>query len=157
MRTEAQTWSEAAWTQYRRISESDPSDPTSAMQALVDFHFLLMALNRLRRAAALAATVPSAADDLNRALADFDRAVPALGKLRDTGEHFDDYTLNRGRRQGVQRWQLQNVAWDVRSLDGSVIYWLGEQLNAFEAASAATQLSLVMDLASCRQLRKQQH
>lgn len=111
MRSEATSWINAVHMQRRRVLEplTDPADPrTQWEQQAADLHFLLVSLTRLRKAVKLAATeaAPLCAQ-LEALLADFDRRTEYLRRMRNVGEHFDDYTIGKGRDKQVGRAQLQ--------------------------------------------------
>jgi hypothetical protein len=59
--------------------------------------------------------------------AGYDR-LPGLAKMRNVGEHIDDYVIGDGRAKDVQRGDLQVSTWD-----GTVFNWLGVELD-IEAA-----------------------
>jgi hypothetical protein len=143
MKTEATTWINAVHMQYHRISRPLASPSDGAVQYWrqeIDLHFLLVALTRLRRAVVLAARISQLQRTLNDRVADFDRDVPYLLRLRNVAEHVDDYTTGRGRDRRVMRWQLQN--WSFGSdQDGNVTWsWLGEQVNPAKGRLAAVNL-----------------
>jgi hypothetical protein len=135
MTTEATKWINAIHTQQRRVSEIN--DP---WQKEIDLHFLLVSLTRLRRAIGLATRVDQLQEALIGRIAEFDGHVPYLPRLRNAGEHFDDYTVGNGRDTQVRRAQLQT--WSMGSdPDGQLIWnWLGEELRLAEAHRAATDL-----------------
>ncbi|MCR6629208.1 MAG: hypothetical protein NVV74_03640 [Magnetospirillum sp.] len=125
----------AMWTialQRRRLKTTEPEDAEFLFRRWSDFQFLIVALRRLRRAATLAAKVPVLANEMRKALARFDAAIPASKKLRDIAEHFDDYALDRGRDPTVSRRTLE-----VGAVGDSVFEWLGEEINADAATSGA--------------------
>jgi hypothetical protein len=68
---------------------------------------LIVALTRLRRAARLAAGIPQLQASLDGALAQFNRDLPDLKKMRDVAEHIDDYALNQGRQKAIVRQSLE--------------------------------------------------
>jgi len=59
-----------------------------------DFHFLVVGLTRLRRAAKLAASIPEVQPLLVTALTEFDAALPRLRLkwMRDVAEHIIVFT-----------------------------------------------------------------
>jgi hypothetical protein len=64
-----------------------------------EFDFYINAANRLLRLAKLAALHGLGANELRDAVETFTAAAPAVRPLRDTAEHFDEYSLGRGLRQ----------------------------------------------------------
>lgn len=128
----------AMWTvalQRRRLKTDEPEDAEFLFRRWADFQFLIIALTRLRRAALLAAKVPALIKAMQDALTNFDAALPKLKRMRDIAEHFDDYALEKGRDSGVSRDSLE-----VGVIGNSVFQWLGHELNADAAVSAAHQL-----------------
>jgi hypothetical protein len=128
----------AMWTvalQRRRLKTNEPEDGEFIFRRWADFQFLIMALVRLRRATSLAAKVPALTVTMRKALTNFDAALPTLKSMRDIAEHFDDYAMDRGRDRTISR-----TAIEVGVIGNSVFQWLGRELNADTAASAAQQL-----------------
>jgi hypothetical protein len=123
--------------QARRLRSTEPEDGRFTFRRWFDFDSLIVALTRLRRAAALAGTVAETKGRVTAALSEFDSALPYLKRLRDVAEHFDEYAVDRGRLATVRREGLE-----VSSIDGSgpTLNWLGVQLNASDALAAARRL-----------------
>lgn len=130
----------AVWTihlQCRRLTSVEPEDSDFLFRKWADFEFLVVALSRLRRAAALAARVPEIASRLTSAIARFDSSLPHLKTMRDVAEHFDDYALDRGRKSEIHRQQLEVSG---MSMDGATLEWLGGSLNIEQASAASDSL-----------------
>lgn len=126
------------WTialQKRRLKTNEPEDSEFIFRRWADFQFLIVALTRLRRATTLAAKVPALTSAMQNALTKFDTALPALKNMRDIAEHFDDYAMDRGRDSTVSCKSLE-----VGIIGNSVFQWLGHELNADTAVSAAQRL-----------------
>ena len=126
------------WTvkvQQRRLQSSEPEDEDFALRKWSDFHFLVVALTRLRRAAELAEKVPALKSKIGDALKKFDAALPNLKKMRDVAEHIDDYALDRGKDKNVSRKSL-----GVASYDGGTWKWLGYEMEEKKALDASVQL-----------------
>jgi hypothetical protein len=121
--------------QRRRLQEPDPMDDTFVFRCWADLQFLVIALRRLRRAAELAKSVCGVEGSLEGALSEFDRALPGLRKMRDVGEHIDDYARGQGYRKDVDRRQVQVGTWD-----GRVFKWLDNELDIDGALLAAEKL-----------------
>lgn len=121
--------------QYRRLGTVEPEDKIFLFRELADFHFMITALTYLRKAATIAAKVPTIKKGVNRAIKEFDTALPALTKMRDVLEHIDDYALNKGKHTDVQRQDLQVATWGSGTYD-----WLGIKFNAGAALAAAERL-----------------
>jgi hypothetical protein len=141
---------QALWTidlQRRRLSSDEPEDDKFVLRKWSDFHFLIVALTRLRRAAELAAKVPVMSERMREALEIFDSTVPHLKKMRDVAEHIDDYAVDRGRDRSISRKSLE-----VASSDGETWEWLGFEIDGGKALSAS--VSLFGALKDCAPLLK---
>jgi hypothetical protein len=121
--------------QRRRLRTKEPEDGEFLFRRWADFHFLVVALVRLRRAAELAAEIPKIKNEIRLALHKFDAAVPDLKKLRDVAEHFDDYALDRGRLTNINRRQLE-----VAVIGSTKLSWLDGEFDADEAFNAGQHL-----------------
>jgi hypothetical protein len=121
--------------QRRRIRSQEPEDETFAFRWWTDFQFLVISLWRLRSAAVLAIRSHSAPSPLKTALGAFDQALPDLRRMRNVGEHADEYALDRGRDRAVDRRHLQAGAFD-----GTTFLWLRGRLNLDQALVAAENL-----------------
>jgi len=135
MRTEATKWINAVHLEHRRIAE-----PLEIWRQEIDLHFLLVALVRLRRAVGCASRAGPLRLALPGRLAEFDGRLPYVRLLRNVGEHFDAYTVGKGRNKRIRRSQLQvrNMSCDR---EGHLIWnWLGEEVRLAEAHTAATDL-----------------
>lgn len=81
----------AIWTaqlQRRRLVTREPEDGEFLFRRWADFQFFIVALTRIRRAAGLATKVPSIANDVQKAIKEFDAALPMLKNMRDVAEHL---------------------------------------------------------------------
>jgi hypothetical protein len=121
--------------QHRRLRSTEPEDNTFVFRWWVDLQFLIVALRRLRRSAAIVGCVPVLSGLIDSALHEFDDALPSLAKMRNVGEHVEDYALGRGRNKSVPSGELQ-----VGCLDWPVYSWLGESLDLDTALAAAQEL-----------------
>lgn len=83
----------------------------------------------------MAQRVPHVSAALKTALEQFDKSLPDLKKMRNVGEHIDDYLLGRGRLREVQRQALQVSAWN-----GTVFTWLDIDLDIDIALGSAEAL-----------------
>jgi hypothetical protein len=122
--------------QRRRLRTAEPEDTTFVFRWWADLQFLIVSLRRLRRSASLGAHVPSVSERVNQAIGAFDKKLPDLAKMRNIGEHVDDYAVDAPKRRysDVDRRQLQVGTWD-----GKVYRWIGE-LDVDVAYEAAGQL-----------------
>ncbi|WP_175824505.1 hypothetical protein [Burkholderia cepacia] len=122
--------------QHRRLQTTEPEDAVFVFRWWSDLQFLVVALRRMRRAAAIGVRVPSVSEKIDRAIDSFDRKLPDLAKMRNIGEHVDEYAVDAPKRRyaDVERQRLQVGTWD-----GKVYRWIGE-LDVDVAKDAAEQL-----------------
>jgi hypothetical protein len=138
----------AMWSielQCRRLEAVEPEDARFVLRRWTDFDFLIVALTRLRRATRLAAEVPQLRTSLGPALAQFDKALPDLKKMRDVAEHVDDYAIDQGRQRAIAR---QSLEVSTMEADGPTLFWLQARLNAREASQASRALFAALKEAS---------
>jgi hypothetical protein len=142
---------QALWTidlQRRRLNSDEPDDDQFVLRKWSDFHFLVVALTRLRRAVALAAKCPRLIGQIGTALETFDAALPHLKKMRDVAEHIDDYAVDDGKDRSVSRKSLE-----VGSCAGATWQWLGFYTDVDHALSAS--ITLFEALKDCAPLIKE--
>ena len=128
----------AMWTvsiQCRRIKSSEPEDDRFVMRKWADFHFLIVALIRLKKAAILAKKVPIIKLKIELALQEFDLELPDIKKMRDVAEHIDEYATDDGRNKNISRKSLE-----VSRLNETALEWLGFKLDADKAMEASSKL-----------------
>jgi hypothetical protein len=121
--------------QRRRLQSAEPEDETFVFRRWADFQFFIVSLLRLRQAALLAARPRASKAGIESAISEFDESLPGLRKMRNVGEHVDEYAVERGRDRGVTRRALH-----VGTFDAMTLEWLGERLDADEALAAAERL-----------------
>lgn len=133
------------WTvtlQSRRLRSHEPEDGEFLFRRWMDFQFLIVALTRLRRSAALAGKAPEIAGNMRMALLAFDRKLPSLRKMRNVAEHFDDYALDQGRDRQVGQKTLE-----VGVISETKFQWLDCELDADTAVRAAQELFKAIQMA----------
>ena len=126
------------WTidmQRRRINSDEPEDDKFVLRKWADFHFLIVALTRLRRSAVLATKAKTIEQKIKIALKEFDSALPNIKKMRDVAEHIDDYAVDSGKDKNISRKSLE-----VGIIDGETWHWLGFEINTKHALKASSQL-----------------
>lgn len=121
--------------QRRRLQSEEPEDETFIFRRWADFQFFIVSLRRLRQAALLAARPTAGKAAIESAISEFDDSLPDLRKMRNVGEHVDEYAVERGRDRSVSRRALQ-----VGTFNATTLEWLGERLDADEALAAAERL-----------------
>ncbi len=131
--------------QCRRIKTVEPEDETFIFRWWVDFQFLILALCRLRRAVKIAHKVPAITGDVKVALHKFDRALPHLIRLRNVGEHIDEYVVDSESRHDKT---VEHKGLQVGNWNGTIYEWLDIQLNVHDALVAAEELYGVLQSAS---------
>jgi hypothetical protein len=121
--------------QRRRLRSEEPEDQAFVFRQWADMQFLVVSLRRLRLAGQLAARSDSGRAPVKAALREFDNALPDLRKMRNVGEHIDEYAVEAGRDREVDRRQLQ-----VGSFDGTTFIWVGGKIDVDQAFKAARHL-----------------
>ncbi len=124
--------------QHRRI-RSEPEDEVFAFWA--DLQFFVVSLRRVRQAAELAAGSRPA---IRAAIDRFDSELPQLRRMRNVGEHIDEYALGRGNDKTVERRALLVGGFS----DEGDFRWLGSELNIERALKAAESLYYTVSDAS---------
>jgi hypothetical protein len=118
--------SHACWTiarQVRRLRSEEPEDKEFIFRFWADLQFLIVMLRRLRTAAVIASSVPEVAAAIN----EFDRSLPQLAKLRNVGEHIDDYATEHPKRR--RHSDVPRGALEVGSWDGASFEWLVDRFT----------------------------
>lgn len=123
----------ACWAielQVERLQREEPEIDDFVLQNVVDFHFLVTAISRLRRAADLACK----AVDISDQIRDFDKAVDGWRKMRNALEHIDDYWRHEGRDKSIEPGALPVFEF------GPVIRWLDTELDLDVCKRASSAL-----------------
>ncbi len=123
--------------QAKRLETAEAEEPDFLSRQAADFQFLIVALARLRKAALVAQSVRAVSADVASAVAAFDSALPGLTKMRNVGEHIENYAIDSPKRhnKSVDSRMLGAVAYDEK-----LFMWLGEQLDVAKAQQAADAL-----------------
>ena len=122
--------------QHRRIGTTEPEDAEFLFRHWADFHFFIVALQRLRHSAKIATKVPKISSFVSKAINKYDTDLPFLKTMRDVGEHIDEYAFNAGRNKSIYRQQLQ-----VGSVTGNKVFnWLDMDVDVDKAFDAAKNL-----------------
>lgn len=121
--------------QRRRLQSAKSEDETFILRPWADFQFFIVSLRRLRQAALLAARPSASKAAIESAISEFDESLPGLRKMRNVGEHVDEYAVERGRDRSVSRRALQGGTFNATTLE-----WLGERLDTDEALAVAERL-----------------
>lgn len=123
----------ACWSielQIHRLRKEETEIPEFVMQRVADFHFLLIAINRLRHAADLAAETI----DIAREIKKFDQSLPAWRKMRNAMEHIDEYWQHKGRDPSVSAGGLP-----VFLFDEDAVTWCGVELKLETVRQASSR------------------
>lgn len=82
-------------------------------------------------------SVSTVSGTVKAAIDAFDKALPGLGRMRNVGEHIENYAVDDSARhdKSVCGSQLQVGSWD-----GTVYSWLGESLDIDVALDSAQNL-----------------
>ena len=121
--------------QHRRVRTEEPEDRAFAFRWWADLQFLVISLRRLRLAAVLATKHQASRAAVKRAVETFDEVLPSLRRMRNIGEHIDEYAIEKGHDRQVDRRQLE-----VGAFDGTTFEWLGGRLNIDEGLAAGESL-----------------
>lgn len=123
--------------QVARIRRGEPEDEEFLLRWDADAQFLIVALQRLRRAASISLQVPAVRDEIKNAIDAFDAALPGLARQRNTAEHIDEYALDSPKRHDktVHRQMLEVSAFGVNGY-----WWLGHKIEFDQALRAAGSL-----------------
>jgi hypothetical protein len=119
--------------QRRRLDTHEPEDQVFVLRPWADFQFFLVALRRLRNAATIARSQRSVAE----ALTQFDAATPYLTRLRNVGEHLNEYAVDNPKRHDdkITRKMIEVGEWRPTEWR-----WLGEHVDINAALKAAEEL-----------------
>ena len=135
----ANYWLYSISLQHRRIKSVEPEDKNFVFREWADYDFLIVALTRFRRAVKIPTGVISIKQELEKAIEEFDKALPDLKTMRDLAEHIDDYAVDQGRNQKISRKMLE-----VSTLNDTELNWLGSKLDVDEALKASEKLYEVL-------------
>jgi hypothetical protein len=114
-------------------------DNRFVLRPVAEFEFLCVSLVRLKRAAQLAATIPSIKVKMETAIAAYDAAIPRLDTLRNVAEHFDDYVLEQGRDKSLTPPEFR-AGLQVMSFSENEVFWFDTALNVDDCLKAAEAL-----------------
>jgi hypothetical protein len=124
----------AVWAihlQIQRLRSEKNEIEGFVLQPVVDFHFLVTALTRLRKMADLVLKH----SDISEAIKQFDNALPDLRKIRNVLEHIDKYRLGEGRNKKVSINGLRTIM-----LGPDKIQWLDYEIKIEQAAKVSDLL-----------------
>lgn len=129
--------------QHYRVSAELPEDEEffagAGFRREVDLHLMLVLLLRLRRAVGLASSLLDS-DGLRRALNAFD-SDRSIRRMRNAGEHIDDYIEGRGRAHPPVHISSLGVRIWGKSPTGSPTFtWVGASINLDEVKATAEAL-----------------
>lgn len=131
----------ACWSielQILRLRKGEAEIPEFVMQRVADFHFLLIAINRLRRAAVLvSATIDilRQKEEFDQSIKEFKESLPESKNMRDVMEHIDDYWQGKGRVSSVSAGDLA-----VYLFDDDSVTWCGVEFNLGTVRQASSRL-----------------
>lgn len=125
--------------QIKRIREPVGHDDKFILRPIADFHYLASSITRLERAAYLIQKIPSLWKSLEPELDNFKAAIPDIKKLRDIGEHFDDYVLEKGRNKSISAADVK-AGLQVFSGSNAEFEWLDAKIVFDDCLLACGQL-----------------
>jgi len=105
------------------LNSKENEIPDFVLQPVVDFHFLVTALTRLKKMAELVSKYSNISEGIKK----FDEALPDLKNIRNVLEHLDEYRMGKGRNKSVSVNGLRTIM-----LDPNRIQWLDYEINGNE-------------------------
>ncbi len=121
--------------QIQRLRQTENEIKEFVMQPVIDFHFLVTALSRLRVSADLVSRIC----DLTIEVEKFDRSLPDLRVIRNILEHIDDYRVGKGHNKNVPKDSFQSILFGNDS-----IRWVGYEINLETAVKSSSELFMAI-------------
>ena len=121
--------------QIQRLRRVESELEEFVMQPVIDFHFLVTALSRLR----ITAEMISKICDLSSAINAFDKSLPDLRAIRNILEHIDEYRVGKGHNKNVPQNSFQTIIFD-----GDIIKWVNCEINLEDAIKASSDLFMAI-------------
>lgn len=109
------------------------------MQPVVDFHFLVTSLNRLRQAASMVSKI----SDISGTISEFDFQIPDLRTIRNILEHIDEYRIGKGYNKAVPKISFQTISFVENS-----IQWVDYEINTSTALEVSQKLFVAIQAVS---------
>lgn len=123
--------------QVRRIASQEPEDSKFPFRQIADFQFLIIAATRLRRAANLARRAPETETQIAEAMSQFNRLLPGLKDARDVAEHFDEYSIGKGKMKNIEPRGLEVF---MLTNGGNTLTWLDKSISTQDVLIASEHL-----------------
>ena len=117
--------------QIQRLRSGENQIKEFVMQPVVDFHFLVTSLNKLRQAAKLVSEI----FDLSVKINQFDKKLPDLRTVRNILEHIDEYRVGKGKNKSVPASTFQTICFS-----NDCVRWVEYEINLKSAISASQEL-----------------
>ena len=117
--------------QIKRLKSEENEIYEFVMQPVVDFHFLIVTLTRLRQAATLVSSI----SDLSSEIEKFDKAIPDLRTVRNILEHIDEYRIGKGKNKRVPKDTFQTIIFG-----DECVKWVDYEINLKSALKASEGL-----------------
>jgi len=109
----------------------------------IDFHCFLISCRRLERAVTMAYGIwdnTIEKKNLKKVLATFKKETPYLTQLRNVGEHFDDYLLQKGKDKSIDSSGLRVYSVGFEKGKAYEVEWLNYKINLRQAVKATDVL-----------------
>lgn len=110
----------------------------------MDYQFLIVTLWRLRTAATIATWVAAVSDTITSAVAEFDRRLPDLARMRHVAQHLDDYAVDDPKRRRQRKPDgdllVGRRALQVGAFGEDGFSWLDGTINVVDIRAAAAGL-----------------
>ena len=103
-----------------RISTFDPDREWSELQNKNDWEVVIIFLMRLRRCISFVSRFTEFKQIGKVSAAAFDACLPSLKDLRDFEEHFDDYSMGRGKNAAFDWGQLETYSYGAERFESGV-------------------------------------
>lgn len=129
-----------------RVPEHGTPSPLDLARLSGEFELFIDVLNRLVRLAHLTTKEGLGGKDLRQSLKAFKASAPGVRELRDTVEHFDAYSLGKGKRQEQKGESLSDIGFTVHP-DQVVVRYASFNLPIQKTTAAARELHRAIRLA----------
>lgn len=130
--------------QIKRLA-SDNQIEEFVMQPVIDFHFLVTSLNRLRQAAGMVSKIT----DISKNIEQFDELLPDLRTIRNILEHIDEYRVGKGNNKSVPEDSFQTLL-----IGNDIVSYVGYEINLESAMLASQELFSSIQAVSPNKLSK---
>ena len=128
----------AVWSinlQARRIRDSEPEDAQFVFRRWMDYHYLIIALSRLRETAQHLLSIVALKDKMQPSIEHFEAEFPWLRDLRNVVAHFDEYPIGKGKNK-----ELRKEGMEVATIGTDCLRWLNFEIRPEQAVKEGAAL-----------------